>query len=103
MAGEPLAGELLAGRADRQHFGMRRRVGKLAGAIAGCGHHCVAAGNDGTDGNFAAQGRRLRLFQRQRHEIRPLHAVSIPIISSPLSGDPVMERVNPNVGPDFRK
>ena len=44
-----------------------------------------------------------RLLQRQRHEIRPLHAVSIPIISSPLSGDPVMERVNPNIGTDFRK
>ncbi len=38
----------------------------------------------------ATQGGGFGLFQRQRHEIRPLQAVSIPIISSPLRRDPVI-------------
>ncbi|WP_206534691.1 hypothetical protein, partial [Mesorhizobium sp. M7D.F.Ca.US.004.03.1.1] len=34
----------------------------------------------------ATQGGSFGLLQRQRHEIGPLHAISIPIISSPLAG-----------------
>lgn len=57
-----------AGGADRQHFGMGRRIVKFTRPVSGYGED-IAPGrhNDRTDRHFAARRGRPRLIERKRH------------------------------------
>ena len=54
--------------ADRQHLGVRGRVGQLARAVAGAGQHrAVRAHDHGAHRHLAARGRGLGLGERRQH------------------------------------
>ena len=74
---QPLGAERGAGGANRQYFGMRRRIAKLAGAVAGARHDLPRrVEQNSADRHLAAPGSGARLAQGAVHMAGKAHALS---------------------------
>ena len=81
-ASEPLAAKSGRGLADDQHFRMRSRIGKLAGAVTGARDHGALVTKRGADRCFTAELGRTRFGERDRHRIDALalfNQIALPV------------------------
>lgn len=68
-ADEPLRAQRVAGGADRQNLGMRRRIPQFERPVAGTGQDEAIAQDDRADRHFPARTRGAGLVQGQSHGI----------------------------------
>jgi 23S rRNA pseudouridine2605 synthase len=68
-ANKTLGADRRRGLADGEQFGVRRRVGQFAGAVAGAGDHGPVADKPGADRRLAARLGRPRFGEGEAHQI----------------------------------